>query len=50
MPDLCMLNFGVVDRDACPLREEITDEGDGSSLTSITGVGLERKAKDGKVL
>lgn len=50
MPDLLGLDLRVVDGDVCAFREEVADDGDGRRLASVTGVGLERKAKDGDVL
>ena len=49
-PDLRLLDLRVVDRDVCTLCQEVADEGDGSSLTSVAGVGLERETEDSDVL
>ena len=50
LPDLGDLDLGVVDRDVCTLREEVTDKRDSGSLTSVAGVRLESKSKDGEML
>ena len=40
----------IENRDVCALREEITNEGDGSRFAGISGVGFESKAENGDVL
>lgn len=40
-PDLSLVHLGVVDIHEGLLKEEVTDEGDGSGLARVTGVGLE---------
>jgi hypothetical protein len=49
-PDLILDDLGVVDVDVGLLGLEVTDEGDGSRLASVTRVGLECEAKDGDAL
>jgi len=50
LPDLCLLNFGVVDVDECSLRQEVADQGDGSGFTSVTRIGLEGKSENSDTL
>ena len=50
LPDLRLLDLGVVDGHIGALSEEVADERDGRGFTSIASVSLECKPKDGDVL
>ena len=50
MPDLSLLDLGVVDSDVSALRQEVTNESDGCRFTGVAGVCLESEAEDSNVL
>ena len=50
LPDLSLLDFGVVDGHVGTLSKEVADETDRRRLASVAGVGLERESENGQVL
>ena len=45
-----LFDLRIVNGDSGAFRKEITNEGDGSRFTGISGVGFESKAENGDVL
>ena len=50
LPDLRLLDLGVVNCYVRAFRKEVTDEGDGSRLAGVAGIRLEGEAENGDVL
>jgi hypothetical protein len=46
LPDLCLLDFGVVDVDERILGQEVANEGDGSRFTSVACISFKGKPKN----